>query len=93
MCRTLHPITFGDYPKTMKKLVGCRLPKFNRTQSELLKGSIDFLGLNYYTARYAEKSKDSCINPRPETDSGVNLTSKLNIIIPFIINITNLNIN
>lgn len=51
--RVLHPITFGDYPETMKSLVGCRLPKFTEDKSKLLKGSIDFVGVNYYTARYA----------------------------------------
>ncbi|XP_042509707.1 beta-glucosidase 13-like [Macadamia integrifolia] len=48
----VSPLTFGDYPKSMKDLVGERLPKFSTAESQLLKGSFDFLGLNYYTAKY-----------------------------------------
>ncbi|XP_024020701.1 beta-glucosidase 17 [Morus notabilis] len=70
------PIVFGDYSKIMRSLVGHRLPKFTDAQSELLKGSYDFLGLNYYTARYADDSNDnvSSHNPRPANDMHVNLT-------------------
>lgn len=49
----IHPITYGEYPKSMRTLVGKRLPKFNAEQAELLKGSYDFIGLNYYIANYA----------------------------------------
>nr|ACO95143.1 beta-thioglucoside glucohydrolase [Carica papaya] len=49
----LDPIIFGDYPSSMKKLVGKRLPQFAPWESKLLKGSIDFLGLNYYFPLYA----------------------------------------
>ncbi|XP_024025384.1 beta-glucosidase 17-like [Morus notabilis] len=70
-----HPITFGDYSEIMKSLVGCRLPKFTEDESKLIKKSYDFLGLNYYTARYAEDSNVSCvINQGPYGDSRVNLT-------------------
>nr|AXK92564.1 strictosidine glucosidase [Gelsemium sempervirens] len=48
----MEPITSGDYPEIMKKIVGSRLPKFSAEQSRKLKGSYDFLGLNYYTANY-----------------------------------------
>ncbi|KAA3477859.1 beta-glucosidase 12-like [Gossypium australe] len=49
----MKPITIGNYPHTMQSLLGNRLPKFNKMQSKILKGSFDFLGLNYYTAIYA----------------------------------------
>ncbi|KAJ9685825.1 hypothetical protein PVL29_017762 [Vitis rotundifolia] len=49
----LHPITYGEYPMTMQSLVGHRLPKFSAAESEMLKGSLDFLGINYYTSNYA----------------------------------------
>ncbi|PON32154.1 Glycoside hydrolase [Parasponia andersonii] len=75
---TVHPITYGDYPETMRNLVGCRLPKFTKAQSALLKGSFDFLGLNYYTARYAEEYNATCFNPTPENDSRVLLTTEKN---------------
>ncbi|WKA02454.1 hypothetical protein VitviT2T_020642 [Vitis vinifera] len=49
----MNPLSYGDYPHSMRKLVGRRLPKFTPRQSLLIKGSFDFLGLNYYTANYA----------------------------------------
>ncbi|XP_054815925.1 vicianin hydrolase-like [Prosopis cineraria] len=51
-----HSITYGDYPEVMRAIVGDRLPKFSEAESKLLKGSYDFLGLNYYTANYVENS-------------------------------------
>ncbi|KAK3028570.1 hypothetical protein RJ639_039261 [Escallonia herrerae] len=48
----MEPVTRGDYPESMKEFVGSRLPKFTKEQSNMLKGSIDLLGLNYYTANY-----------------------------------------
>ncbi|KAJ6750533.1 hypothetical protein OIU85_001106 [Salix viminalis] len=54
-----NPLTYGDYPKIMKAIVGHRLPKFTKEQSALVKGSIDFLGVNYYTTNYAAN------NPAP----------------------------
>ncbi|KAK2981655.1 hypothetical protein RJ640_027110 [Escallonia rubra] len=55
----MEPITRGDYPKSMKRYVGSRLPKFTKVQSQLLKGSFDFLGLNYYTANYVSHGLES----------------------------------
>lgn len=52
--RFADPITYGDYPKVMRELVGNRLPKFTKEQSKLVRGSFDFFGVNYYTARYVE---------------------------------------
>ena len=43
----------------------------------MVKGSLDFLGVNYYTARYADDStSSSSVNPSYTTGSHVNLTSK-----------------
>ncbi|RYR50966.1 hypothetical protein Ahy_A06g026025 [Arachis hypogaea] len=42
----LNPFIFWDYPNTMKKNVGSRLPVFTKSESNLVKGSIDFLGIN-----------------------------------------------
>ena len=50
--RFMDPLTNGDYPHSMRSLVGNRLPKFTKEQSKLVKRSLDFLGLNYYTANY-----------------------------------------
>ncbi|MCE0480948.1 hypothetical protein HAX54_038257 [Datura stramonium] len=49
----LDPITYGDYPASMRAMVGRRLPKFTPEQVKLVKGSMDFLGINYYTTYYA----------------------------------------
>ncbi|KAJ8899192.1 hypothetical protein K2173_012368 [Erythroxylum novogranatense] len=50
----VRPVTFGDYPESMKSIVGNRLPKFTEKESKLLKQSVDFLTVNYYTTNYAE---------------------------------------
>ncbi|KAK4487740.1 hypothetical protein RD792_005598 [Penstemon davidsonii] len=47
------PITTGDYPPNMRKSVKERLPKFSPDETKLIKGSYDFIGLNYYTTWYA----------------------------------------
>ncbi|KAM6580806.1 hypothetical protein CsatA_004580 [Cannabis sativa] len=49
-----QPVTFGHYPLSMRLAARNRLPKFTTAESKLLKGSLDFLGLNYYTSNYAE---------------------------------------
>ncbi|KDP25142.1 hypothetical protein JCGZ_22677 [Jatropha curcas] len=73
----MEPITYGDYPHTLRSLVGNRLPKFTEKQSEMLKGSIDFLGLNYYTANYAAYVPFSnAINASYLTDVRAKLSSE-----------------
>jgi beta-galactosidase len=47
------PIYFGHYPASMVERVGERLPRFTQKESELLKGSADFFGLNHYTTMFA----------------------------------------
>ncbi|KAK6157996.1 hypothetical protein DH2020_005310 [Rehmannia glutinosa] len=50
----LEPVLIGQYPENMLNYVPSEnLKPFSRKESRLLKGSIDFLGLNYYTAHYA----------------------------------------
>nr|AKU41634.1 myrosinase [Erysimum crepidifolium] len=74
----MGPLTEGEYPKIMRDLVGERLPKFNKTESELVKNSYDFLGLNYYVTQYAQNN-DTKIPWGVHTalmDSHVTLTSK-----------------
>ncbi|KAM7476679.1 hypothetical protein LguiB_023922 [Lonicera macranthoides] len=48
----MEPLVNGTYPEQMIKHVGNRLPTFSTNQSKLVKGSADFIGLNYYTAQY-----------------------------------------
>ncbi|XP_020207128.2 beta-glucosidase 12, partial [Cajanus cajan] len=75
----MEPLTIGDYPNSMRSLVGSRLPKFSTYEVELVRGSYDFIGLNYYTSYYAtdapELSEDM---PSFLTDSRVVLTSERN---------------
>ncbi|XP_075479903.1 beta-glucosidase 40-like isoform X2 [Primulina tabacum] len=49
----IEPIIKGDYPQSMRARVGSRLPKFSEAESNLLKGSFDFIGINHYTTWYA----------------------------------------
>lgn len=53
MYRILDPVFYGDYPTIMKEYVGNRLPKFTKKEKHMLKGSTDFVGINYYTSRFA----------------------------------------
>ncbi|KAL1539995.1 beta-glucosidase [Salvia divinorum] len=50
----MNPIVEGDYPAVMHSIVKNRLPKFTEEERSMLKGSFDFIGLNYYTANYAK---------------------------------------
>uniref|UniRef100_A0A803MPD0 Uncharacterized protein n=1 Tax=Chenopodium quinoa TaxID=63459 RepID=A0A803MPD0_CHEQI len=62
----MHPLKYGDYPEIMKKNAGTKLPTFTKEESKLLKGSFDFIGLNYYSIMMvADNSMNSSINPRP----------------------------
>ncbi|TLS29684.1 hypothetical protein PpBr36_00472 [Pyricularia pennisetigena] len=46
------PIYFGEYPVSMRKQLGDRLPTFTDEEKALVKGSNDFYGMNCYTANY-----------------------------------------
>lgn len=50
--RFLHPIVYGEYPRTVQEIVGNRLPKFTKEEVKMVKGSIDFVGINQYTTYY-----------------------------------------
>ncbi|KAH9321394.1 hypothetical protein KI387_016033, partial [Taxus chinensis] len=50
----LDPIVFGEYPSIMRKLVGKRMPKITEDLRHKLRGSFDFIGLNYYSAFYTK---------------------------------------
>ncbi|KAL2944510.1 Beta-glucosidase 4, partial [Bienertia sinuspersici] len=56
--RYLDPIYFGDYSREMRERVGGRLPKFSQEEREMLKNSMDFIGLNHYTTRYIAHSTE-----------------------------------
>ncbi|CAN6333344.1 unnamed protein product [Urochloa humidicola] len=48
----INPLVHGDYPEIMKRIVGPRLPKFTKEQSEMIRSTADFIGLNQYTSVY-----------------------------------------
>jgi len=41
----------GDYPREMREICGGRLPTFTAEQSASVRGSSDFFGFNWYSAR------------------------------------------
>ena len=55
--RILDPLVKGDYPEIMKKKAGSRIPSFTKEQSELIRGAIDFVGINHYTSVYVSDGK------------------------------------
>ncbi|EOY22426.1 Beta-glucosidase 15 [Theobroma cacao] len=57
----MEPLVRGRYPLSMRRLVKDRLPVFSAKEEKLVKGSFDFIGINYYTSRYA---KHIPINPQ-----------------------------
>ncbi|KAL0405452.1 UNVERIFIED_CONTAM: Oleuropein beta-glucosidase [Sesamum latifolium] len=70
----LEPVLSGRYPQNMIDNVSAgNLPHFEPHEVDLLKGSIDFLGLNYYTSFYASH------DPDPNVASGYNRDQKLAI--------------
>ncbi|XP_050210109.1 beta-glucosidase 12-like [Mercurialis annua] len=75
---SMDPLVYGHYPRIMQELVtGNRLPQFSNEEVVLLKGSYDFIGINYYTANYASTNISADPDPthiRYATDSHVNLT-------------------
>ncbi|CAF2094219.1 unnamed protein product [Brassica napus] len=54
----MDPTVYGDYPQVMKRSIGKRLPSFTAAQSQKLKGSFDFVGVNYYSAFYVKNVTD-----------------------------------
>jgi beta-glucosidase len=46
----IDPVINGDYPAVMRQRLGGRLPQFTEEQSQQLKGSCDFLGINTYSS-------------------------------------------
>ncbi|KAF2319500.1 hypothetical protein GH714_016479 [Hevea brasiliensis] len=68
----MDPLTYGQYPRRVKDLVGDRLPKFTDEETQLLRKSYDFLGLQYYTSYYAKPNAPFDPNHvRYKTDSRI----------------------
>ncbi|XP_059645613.1 beta-glucosidase 12-like [Cornus florida] len=72
----MGPLVDGEYPLTMRALVRERLPKFSANESEMIKGSFDFITINYYIAFYAKHNTNySAVNLSYTTDDRVTLTA------------------
>ncbi|XP_020553369.1 furcatin hydrolase-like isoform X2 [Sesamum indicum] len=74
----IHPLVYGEYPEIMQSLVRSRLPKFTKEQAVMLKGSFDYLGLNYYTGNYAAHILSRTGNISSTTDNMVRLSTEIN---------------
>eukprot|EP00252_Welwitschia_mirabilis_P003572 TRINITY_DN1362_c0_g1_i12.p1 TRINITY_DN1362_c0_g1~~TRINITY_DN1362_c0_g1_i12.p1 ORF type:complete len:363 (+),score=34.99 TRINITY_DN1362_c0_g1_i12:191-1279(+) len=49
----LDPLFWGEYPASVREIVGSRLPRFTEEESaRLRKAKVDFVGLNHYTTNY-----------------------------------------
>ncbi|KAL0753990.1 hypothetical protein Bca101_091658 [Brassica carinata] len=72
----MGPLTNGTYPQIMIDTVGERLPSFSPEESNLVKGSYDYLGLNYYVTQYAQPSPNPVhwANHTAMMDAGAKLT-------------------
>lgn len=68
----LHPLVYGEYPKTMQNIVGNRLPKFTTEEIKMVKGSVDYVGINHYTTFYAydHLSKPKALAYRQDQNCG-----------------------
>ncbi|XP_020420359.1 beta-glucosidase 13 [Prunus persica] len=55
----MDPFVFGEYPKSMRELVKERLPEFTEEEKVMVKGSLDFLAMNYYASSYAKNKPPS----------------------------------
>ncbi|KAJ3708168.1 hypothetical protein LUZ61_011873 [Rhynchospora tenuis] len=79
----MDPLASGEYPLIMRKLVGDRLPYFTQEQSEIVKGSFDFIGVNYYTSRFTQNipASNNYVNKSYDADQLVNQTVERNGII------------
>ena len=73
----LEPIVFGEYPRSMKELVKERLPCFSAEEKCLIKGSLDFVAINYYKSYYVKnKQPTPTEEPRYSVDVAAEQTSK-----------------
>ncbi|PIA30691.1 hypothetical protein AQUCO_05400060v1 [Aquilegia coerulea] len=62
----LDPIIHGEYPLEMRQYLGDRLPKFSPDEVDIVKNSLDFIGVNHYVTLYAK----DCIQSSCDSRSG-----------------------
>lgn len=71
---TMEPLNSGSYPLEMVHYLGERLPKFSKEQSDMVKNSFDFIGINYYSTTYAADAECPRKNKSYLTDLCAELT-------------------
>ncbi|RDX66008.1 Beta-glucosidase 18, partial [Mucuna pruriens] len=59
----LDPLVFGEYPAEMRSILGNQLPVFSPKEKSLIKGSLDFIGINHYGILYAKDCSLSACSP------------------------------
>ncbi|KAL0793722.1 hypothetical protein Bca101_065099 [Brassica carinata] len=75
----MEPLVTGKYPVDMVNNVkGGRLPTFTAKQSKMLKGSYDFIGINYYSSSYAKDVPCSTENVTMFSDPCASVTGERN---------------
>ncbi|XP_051131802.1 beta-glucosidase 24-like [Andrographis paniculata] len=75
----VEPVVTGYYPKVMRDRVGDRLPEFTPEQREMVKGSYDFIGMNYYTTYWASyKPNPPWVKPNYYNDQEVAFRTERN---------------
>jgi beta-glucosidase len=52
----MNPLVHGDYPPVMRSRVGARLPSITASDSEKIRGSFDFIGINHYFVIFVQSS-------------------------------------
>ncbi|CAE6009266.1 unnamed protein product [Arabidopsis arenosa] len=73
----MEPLVTGKYPIDMVNNVkGGRLPTFTAKQSKMLKGSYDFIGINYYSSSYAKDVPCSSENVTMFSDPCASVTGE-----------------
>ncbi|KAK4386436.1 Beta-glucosidase 12 [Sesamum angolense] len=73
----MEPLTRGTYPESMRVRVRDRLPKFTEEEINMMEGSFDFIGFNYYGAMYAFNKPNSS-SFSYATDSEIDITGRRN---------------
>ena len=69
--RVFDPLVHGDYPSEMRRYLGNELPSFSVEKAKMVKGSLDFIGLNHYTTFYVKDClHSSCIEGNDRAISG-----------------------
>ncbi|KAL1196609.1 Beta-glucosidase 16 [Cardamine amara subsp. amara] len=75
----VEPIVNGKYPIEMVNNVkDGRLPTFTPEESEMLKGSYDFIGVNYYSSFYVQDVPCATKNITMTTDACVSVVGERN---------------